>query len=134
MICNEHKITTIQIRVKRTRSPDNGEGFFADLRVVSLRSRQRSRCKSDRTVAAIREHVRHHCADAVRRGIAREASVARRRGRAGLKWVSTKTEAICCFTLSKAWWQAAVHLQAVPFCSSPFRGWSIVERLGKKRA
>ena len=62
------------------------------------------------------------------------ASLARRRGRAGLKWVSTKSEAICCFTLSNAWWQAAVHLQAVPFCRSALRGWRVVERLGKKRA
>ena len=73
VICNKHKITTIQIRVKLTHSPDDGEGFFVDLRVVSLRSRQRSQCKSDRAFGAVREHVRHHCADAVRRGIAGEA-------------------------------------------------------------
>ena len=73
MICNEHKITTIQIRVKLTHSPDDGEGLFVDLRVVFLRSRQRSRCKSDRAFGATRELVRHHCADAVRRGIASEA-------------------------------------------------------------
>ena len=38
VICNEHKIATIQIRVKLTHRPDDGEGFFVDLRVVSLRS------------------------------------------------------------------------------------------------
>ena len=72
MICNEHKIATIQIHVKLMHSPDDGEGFFVNLRVVSLRSRQRSRCKSDRAFRAIREHVRHHCANAIRRGIAGE--------------------------------------------------------------
>ena len=38
VICNEHKMTTMQIRAKLTHSPDDGEGFFVDLRVVSLRS------------------------------------------------------------------------------------------------
>ena len=73
VICNEHKIATIQIRMKLTHSPDDGGGFFVNLRVVSLRSRQRSRCKSDRAFGAIRKHVRHHCADALRRVIAGEA-------------------------------------------------------------
>ena len=129
VICNEHKIATIQTRVKLTHSPDNGEGFFVDLRAVSLRSRQRSRCKSDRAFGAIRKHVRHHCADAARRGIAGEAQ---RQG-----WVKMGEHQIrgdLSLHLSKAWWQAEVHLQAVPFCRSAFRGWSIVERLGKKRA
>ena len=63
VICNEHKITTIQIREKFTHSPDDGGGFFVDLHVVSLRSRQRSRCKSNRAFGAVREHVQHHCAD-----------------------------------------------------------------------
>ena len=72
MICNKHKITTIEIRVKLTQSPDDNEGFFVDLCVVSLRSRQRSRCKSDWAFGAVQEQVRHHCADAVRRGIAGE--------------------------------------------------------------
>ena len=116
VICNKHKIMPIQIRVKLTHNPDDGEGFFVDLRVVSLRSRQRSQCKSDRAFGAVWKHVRHHCADAVRLGIAR------RRVRAGLKWVSTKSKAICCFTLPKAWWQAAVHIHAVSFCISVFRG------------
>ena len=65
VICNEHKIATIKIRVKLTHIPDDGKGFFVDLRVVSLRSRQRFRCKSDRVFCAVRKHVRHHCADAV---------------------------------------------------------------------
>ena len=101
MVCNKHKITTIQIRVKLTHSSENGEGFFVGLRVVLLCSRQRSRCEGDRVFGAVRKHVQHHGPDA--------------RGRAGLKWVSAKSEAMCPLTISKAWWQAAVHLQAVPF-------------------
>ena len=50
--------------------------------------------------------------------------------RLGLKCLSTKCEVICCFTLSKTWWQTAVHLQAVPFWSSAFRGWSGVDSFG----
>ena len=73
MVCNKHKFTTKQLRVKLTQSPDNGEGFFVDFHVVSLRSRQRSRCEGDRAFGAVRKHVLHHCADAVRRGIAGEA-------------------------------------------------------------
>ena len=78
VICNKHKTTTMQIRMKLTHSPNDGEGFFVDSRVVSLRSRQRSRCKGDRAYGAVREHVRHHWA--MPHG---EASLARRKGRAG---------------------------------------------------
>ena len=50
-----------------------------------------------------------------------EASLARHRGTAGLKRVSTKSDSICCFTLLKAWWQVEVRLHAVLYFSSVFR-------------
>ena len=101
VICNEHKMSIIQICVKLMCSPDPDECFLVDLHLVSLRSRHSSLCKSDRLVA-----FRSTC-DITAPMPYDEASLARHRGTAGLKRVSTKSEAICCFTLSKACWQGS---------------------------